>query len=151
MGQRPLPGQGEPVPPVPVAQNPNPVEPPPVPIEPAPAPPVQPQPADPPKRIRRPKPVQPPDGVELPPAVDVPAGKRLVADPMPVPLQPLAKADASIPLPRDDRNLPVRYPWQPSPVVAVAVQKGKSEQGWDIWNVQSMTRLGYIAGRGAAI
>src|SRR5262249_3784586 len=47
------------------------------------------------------------------------------------------------------RNNPVRYPWGPSPVVALQ-SANRGEGTWEVWNLQSMKQLGSVKGSSGA-
>ncbi len=110
-----------------------------------PAPPSDTKPAPPPAT----KPTRPPQ--TKPEPDDEPVGPRVDADPLPEPLQPPADPHGTLPLPSADetRNNPVRYPWGPGPIVAVASAK-RNDDVWQVWNLQSMKQLGTVPGPSGA-
>src|SRR5256885_239873 len=58
-----------------------------------------------------------------------------------------------VPLPMEGKgvqNLPVRYPWISSPVVALTTGGGGKKGGasaWQVWDMQAMKQLGAVPGQ----
>src|ERR1043166_4041337 len=94
----------------------------------------------------------PPPPVDL---EDVSTGGLLTADPLPKPLVPVSDPKGSVALPLEGKginNLPVRYPWAASPVVALTSGGGKKGgmAAWQVWDMQAMKKLGEVPGQSGA-
>jgi len=96
----------------------------------------------------------PPPPVDL---EDVSTGGPLVADPMRKPLARVTDAKGSVLVPREEpgviQNDPFRFPWTPSPVVAVLSEGDKKGggQAWQVWDMQAMKQLGAVDKPGGTI
>jgi hypothetical protein len=99
------------------------------------------------KPVRPPK-TNPPPPPEPQPEPDDPPGPQLHADALREQVQALSNPSATLPLTNGVNN-PVRFPWGLGPIVAVQDPKN-NETVWDIWNLQSMKKLGSVKGASGA-
>ncbi|MBI3821340.1 MAG: WD40 repeat domain-containing protein [Planctomycetes bacterium] len=109
----------QPVSPAPIVKGPGPTEKPPPPAD------------------KKPKPPDP-----KPKTDDELDGAKLEPDPLRQPLLPPTDPKASLLVPGG--NGPVRHPRRPGPIAAVMSATKQKMLGWDVWNLQSMKRLGSV-------